>query len=653
MIPLVEVQFFKARAVVLVSLFGLLIFYSFAPALQKEELLLQSPDRKVNLRIQLSKGHLSYSVTYWNKTAIELSPLGIVRQDQDFSTQLKLMSQKESSFEESYSLMVGKKLQCKTAGRELILTFQNRAAQKMQVIFRAYNHGIAYGYHFPDKTEDLHRIEVENSGFAFKGDTKAWIQPYDMNVRKKPCYETYYENGVRLDSLPDVSAGWAFPALFRTNDLWVLITEAGVDPSYPATHLHNKTADGLFTIRFPEATEVISDADPHPVSGLPWTTPWRAAIIGHSLSDIQESTLVTDLNPPTQFKDVSWIKPGRSSWSWWSAGASPKDFEVQKAYVDFTSSMGWEYVLIDSGWPQMKNGSMEELVRYANEKNVGIVLWYHSGLGREKDTLSYANVMAFPEERRKEFQKIRTWGVKGVKVDFFDSDKQPVIKRYFEILDAAADAQIMVNFHGSTLPRGWERTYPHLMSMESVKGAEGAGRQEFCDRAPSHNTILPYTRNVVGPMDYTPVTFTNKREAIRRTSFGHELALAVVFESGVFHFADNMNSYNKLPDGPRNFLKQVPTAWDETRYVAAEPGKFSVVARRKGDAWYIAGISGLPSSQQITFDLNFLSNDLQLTLITDGPEAGTFSTAEMSVAPKGNVITIAPHGGFVLYQSVR
>jgi hypothetical protein len=161
---------------------------------------------------------------------------------------------------------------------------------------------------------------------------------------------------------------------------------------------------------------------------------------------------------------------------------------------------------------------MKELIEYATGKNVGIVLWYHSGVGRENDTLSYANVMAFPDERKKEFSKIRDWGAKGVKVDFFDSDKQPVIRRYLDILRDAAEYKIMVNFHGSTLPRGWERTYPHLVSMESVKGAEGAGRQEFCDAAPMHNTILPFTRNVVGSMDYTPVTFTNKREAIRRRS---------------------------------------------------------------------------------------------------------------------------------------
>jgi hypothetical protein len=258
-----------------------------------------------------------------------------------------------------------------------------------------------------------------------------------------------------------------------------------------------------------------------------------------------------------------------------------------------------------------------------------------------------ANLMAFPEERIKEFQKLQRWGVKGIKVDFFDSDKQPVMKRYMDILKDAAEYKVMVNFHGSTLPRGWERTYPHLVSMESVKGAEGYGRQAFCDRAPSHNTVLPFTRNVVGSMDYTPVTFTNKREAIRQTTFGHELALSVVFESGVFHFADRMSAYQALPEAPKTFLKEVPVAWDETRYVAGTPGQYVVVARRKGDRWYIAGINGQNVEQEVSFDLPFLTKETALTIITDGKEAGTFATEMVKTNGKNIKIKLLPRGGFV------
>jgi alpha-glucosidase len=267
-------------------------------------------------------------------------------------------------------------------------------------------------------------------------------------------------------------------------------------------------------------------------------------------------------------------------------------------------------------------------------------------MGREKDTVSMANLMAFPGPRRKELEKIRAWGVKGIKVDFFDSDKQPVIKRYFDIMKDAADYTIMVNFHGSTLSRGWERTYPHLMSMESVKGAEGYGRQEFCDKAPVHNTILPFTRNVVGSMDYTPVTFTNKRDAIRKTSFGHELALSIVFESGVFHFADRKESYQNLPEAPKKFLKDVPTVWDETRYVAGIPGDYVVIARRKGDDWYIGGINGKDEVQEITFTLPFLKKNATLNIITDGASPGTFATDTIAAGGKPFKIKLAPRGGF-------
>jgi hypothetical protein len=216
-----------------------------------------------------------------------------------------------------------------------------------------------------------------------------------------------------------------------------------------------------------------------------------------------------------------------------------------------------------------------------------------------------------------------------------------------DILKDAADAKIMVNFHGSTLPRGWERTYPHLVSMESVKGAEGYGRQEFCDKAPVHNTILPFTRNIVGSMDYTPLTFTNKREAIRQTTFGHELALSIVFESGVFHFADRLSAYQSLPVDPKEFLKKVPVTWDETQYIAGMPGQYVVLARRKGKDWYVGGINGLNEEQEISFDLPFIKSETQIKIITDGIESGTFSTSSKKINGKSIKVSLRPRGGFV------
>ena len=606
-----------------------------------------SPDKNIVVNIMNEGGVVSYNASLNRQPVIEQSPLGVERDDADFSTGLKFVSKKETKIEEVYTLLVGKKVQNQKQANELKLTFENSSSDRIEIIFRAFRDGVAFRYYFPSGDNTVRKIIREKSGFAITREAKAWIQPYDLNVRKKPCYETYYENAITPGTASPNPAGWAFPALFNINTNWILITEAGLDEHYCATHLEDKANNGIYSIRFPEKEEVTSSADPEPSSSLPWATPWRVIVIGSSLSTILETTLITDLNPPSEIEDTSWIKPGRASWSWWSVGSSARDFKAQKEYVDFTASMGWEYVLIDSGWPRMEGGSAEDIVRYANSKGVGVFLWYHSGMGREGDTLSMANLMAFTESRGEEMKKIKEWGVKGIKVDFFDSDKQPVIQRYMDILRDAADYRIMVNFHGSTLPRGWERTYPHLVSMESVKGAEGYGRQEFCDKAPSHNTILPFTRNVVGSMDYTPVTFTNKREAIRQTSVGHELALSIVFESGVFHFADRMSSYQSLPESPKNFLKRVPVVWDETRYVAGIPGTYVVIARRKGNDWYIGGINGENRAQEITFDLPFLANETVLEIITDGGEPATFSTAKLKTNGRGIKVKLQPRGGFV------
>ncbi|HEX5170339.1 MAG TPA: glycoside hydrolase family 97 catalytic domain-containing protein [Cyclobacteriaceae bacterium] len=629
------------------SVFLLLLFGVAPDAIFAQQWKVSSPNKDITINIFNEGGSLSYDVSFKNKIIIGASPLGIDREDANFSSQLKFISKSKETVKESYRLLVGKKLQCSNKAKEQTLVFENPAHEKIELTFRAYQDGIAFRYHFPANDGTTHKIVQEKTGFAIPNTAKAWIQPYDLNVRMKPCYETYYENGIAPGTPSPNPAGWAFPALFNIGENWALVTEAGLDETYCATHLEDRSGNGIYTIRFPEREEVTSSADPEPVSSLPWTTPWRVIIIGPSLGAVQKSSLVTDVSPGSTLTDTSWIKPGRASWSWWSVGSSPRDFQAQKEYVDFTASMGWEYVLIDSGWPWMEGGNAEDVVRYANSKGVGIFLWYHSGMGRERDTLSMANLMAFPESRKKELQRIRDWGVKGIKVDFFDSDKQPVIQRYMDILRDADDYHIMVNFHGSTLPRGWERTYPHLVSMESVKGAEGYGRQDFCDRAPSHNTILPFTRNIVGPMDYTPVTFTNKREAIRQTSVGHELALSIVFESGVFHFADRMSSYQSLPEAPKNFLKQVPVTWDETRYVAGIPGSYVVLARRKGSDWYIGGINGKNEPMEITLDLSFLKKEVTMELITDDEADGTFTNRKVKTDGKKTTVRLKPRGGFV------
>jgi hypothetical protein len=253
------------------------------------------------------------------------------------------------------------------------------------------------------------------------------------------------------------------------------------------------------------------------------------------------------------------------------------------------------------------------------------------------------------ESRVKEFSKLQELGVAGVKVDFFWSEKQNMIEYYLDILEDAAQYQIMVNFHGCIVPRGWSRTYPHLMTYEGIRGAEWYNNgHEFTTTAPEHNSIVPFTRNVVGGMDYTPVTFTNSQYP-HITSFGHELALSVVFESGIQHMADRPEGYLSLPDAPKTFLKELPSAWDDTRFLDGYPGKDIIIARQKNDEWYIGGINSENSEKTKLLTFNFLPEYIKfkLSLIADGKHDKDFATNYMVVDKSSTVeVKMLPRGGF-------
>ena len=624
----------------------------------KGKFTLQSPDKKITVTLTnneivdgKSAVKLSYSISCNGKQAIQPSTLGIDRADQQFSENLEFVSASPvKRIDERYSLKAGKRLAIHNLANEQVFTFQNRNKEQVELIFRAYNDGVAFRYCFPGQSTTPRKVLGEATTFAVPDGGKAWIHPYDWNSRLKPSYEQYCENEIPVGSGSPNPKGWAYPMLFHTNELWMMITEAVLDGTYCGTHIQT-TDTKKYKVVFAEKEEVILPDDPEPVSTLPWSTPWRVIVVAEDLARIVETNMVQNLNEPCALKDISWIKPGRASWSWWSDGGSPRSYEKQLKYVDFTAEMGWEYMLIDAGWPEMKGGTVEEVINYATKKGVGVWLWYYSGSSLRKDTVTIRNVMSISSERKKEFAKLEKWGVKGVKVDFFDSDKQGVVKLYKEILQDAAEHHVLVNFHGASLPRGLERTYPNLMTTEAIKGAEGFGMQERCDRAASFNATIPFTRNVVGSMDYTPVTFSNKIrqgvEAFRRTTMAHQLALAVVFESGVQNFADKAESYQALPEKPLQFMKSVPTVWDETRLVAGYPGDFVVMARRSGNSWYLAGINGKAEAKSITIKLPFLPSVKQLDCIVDGPDLNSFGYKLITKDSQNNfTVKLQANGGF-------
>lgn len=595
---------------------------------------------------------LQYKVVYKDSVVLNPSRLGVVMNGYEYGRNAKLENMSLKSIDESYELKSGKHLSAHNRCEEMTLTFADGPAGPFQVIARVFDDGAAFRYGFPAQNDSSAVISEELTEFAVPVGGKAWIHPYDWNDRHKPSYEQYSKNGIAVNFLPGHDRGWAFPMLFQNSGNWMMITEACLDGTYPATHVDNSGRGNAYKIRFPEQEEPVIPDSPEPKSVLPWYTPWRAIIVGTELNTVFATQMVSHLNPPSVVEDTSWIKAGRSAWSWWYNGASPRNYKEQLDYVDLCAEMGWEYTLIDAGWQQMDGKGVEGVVAYAAERGVGVWLWYHSGSGRGEDTPVQHRLMSDPQLRRAEMERISKLGIKGIKVDFFDTDKQRIVALYPAILKDAADYRLMVDLHGATLPRGFERTYPNLMTTEAIRGAETLGRQERCERAAEHNATVPFTRNVVGSMDYTPVTFSNKIRqgvpAIRRTSVAHQLALAVVFESGFQCFADCAKAYRSLPEAPKEFLKRVPAAWDESRLLAGYPSDYAVVARRKGDVWFIGGISGKNQQREISFTLPESCAGKTFTLIKDGEDIDTFGYEEVKSEDGKISLTLLGNGGFAM-----
>jgi hypothetical protein len=533
-----------------------------------------------------------------------------------------------------------------------VLTFATAEGARLELIVRTANDGMAFRYRFPETSKTLHTVTGEATGFTIARGAHGWLLPHQEPGKWTPAYEDFFQEDAAGDPAP-TAQGWSYPALFRLADEthWVLITEAGLDESYCGSRLASDVTDGTYRVRFPDAKEGLGRGAVEPTSALPWATPWRVIVAGERVAQIFESTLVADLSSPTTLQDLSWIVPGRSSFGWWKDDDASKKEEVLNAFVDLSATMHWEYSLIDSNWHELPEGALARVIARAKEKGVGIFLWYNSG-GPHNEVTEWGprDRLFDAEKRRAEFARIAALGVKGVKVDFWQSDKQELIRLYVEMMRDAADAHLMIDFHGCTLPRGWSRTWPNLVSQEAVVGAEFYKiSPRMTELGAWHNTVLPFTRNVVGPMDYTPVTFSDAKFP-HQTTNAHELALSVVFESGLLHFADGPEAYAALPDAAKQFLQDVPVAWDDSRLLAGEPGTLAVVARRRDRGWWVGGISGTASAQTVPLDLSFLeAGDWEAIIIRDGAEPRRLVTEAAPVGAADRInIPLLPRGGFAV-----
>lgn len=627
------------------ALFVLQVFSGFS-----QKVTVTSPNQKVGIVLynqqnsDVGEWYLKVGYTNEGKTidAIPRINIGLSRSDQDFYKQLTfLKASKTGVVNDQYTVLHGKKSQCSNVANEVVVAFENPSKAKLNLIIRAYNDGVAFRYEFPEK-EGSFVIKDELTAYSVPDSTKRWLEKF--NTANEGLYSAMKDGNEQKD--------WGYPALFNTPDksCWYLIHEADVNRTYCGTKLANNTEKTVYKLTFPDKWNGREKGETQPTINLPWKSPWRVIIVG-SLADIVQSALVDDVSTPSIVSQTDWIKPGKVSWNYWSNNHGTRDYKVVCEFADLAASMDWPYTLLDWEWDAMGNGgNLEDALKYIHSLGIKPLMWYNSGGDHTWVTATPMNRMLTHESRVEEFTKLKKLGVAGVKIDFFESEKQDMIKYYLDILDDAAQYQMMVYFHGCLVPRGWARTYPHLMTYEGVRGAEWYNNgPEFTTTAPQHNTILPFTRNAIGSMDYTPVTFTNSQYP-HITSYGHELALSVVFESGFQHLADRASGYNELPDAPKSFLKEVPNAWDNTKFLDGYPGREIIIARQKGNCWYIGGISGENIEKTKTLKFGFLpeKSNYKLTIIADGEHDKDFKVQYLVVNQSSSVeVKMLRRGGFV------
>ena len=593
-----------------------------------------SPDGKLRVNVSSlpANGYdgATFSVTYNGKSVLEGAKLGLETDRQSFG-KLRLLAVSEAKkHSDDYVMVTGKRIRCTNTAAEQVFRFENDKRQILDVTFRAYNDGIAFRYRI-DAAEDKENITNELTTYPIAEGTKRWIQQYDSG------YEKFYP----LTTSGGKNAKWGYPALVEAQDgLFVLLTESNIQRGHCGSFLQNAENPNEYKVQL---------ADQKLPFKASWTSPWRTLMIG-SLDKVVESTLVSDVAEPSQVKDASWIEPGPAAWIYWAYNRSSKDYKIVEEYIDLAETMKWPYNLIDWEWDVMANGgNVEDAIKYSRSKKIKPLLWYNSSTAwRGAGPLDRLNSK---ESREKEYAWLSRMGVAGIKVDFFSGDSAATMGYCIDLLEDGAKHKLLLNFHGATIPRGWQRTYPNLMTVEAVYGAEWYNNNRvLTDKAAEHNATLPFTRNVVGSMDYTPGTFSDSQNP-HITSHAHELALPMLFESALQHMPDRPSAYLALPEPVKNLLSELPTVWDDTKLLAGYPGREVVIARRKGKVWYIAGINGTNEARTLSFDLRKLPS-LGRTgmIIQDGAGQKDLNIRQGISVPNTQMpmkMDCLPRGGFV------
>lgn len=622
-----------------------------------------SPDSLLKVEISVDGGMPSYTVTYNGKVFLERSPLGFTADVGDFSRDMTLTGSKTRSINESYKLDRIKESNVKYAANELKVSLANKENKPVDVTFRVSDNDIALRYEMP-RYGETGSIVIQNeaTGFNFPSQTTTFLTPQSDAMigwkRTKPSYEEEYTADAPLAARSKYGHGFTFPCLFHIGgDGWVLVSETGVDSRYCASHLSDATPEGLFTVAFPMPEENNGNGTVAPGMALPGATPWRTITVGETLKPIVETTVPWDVVEPRYASEHKY-KNGRGTWSWimWQDGSI--NYDDQKTYIDLAADMGYEYALIDNWWnTNIGRDKMAELAGYAKSKNVSLILWYSSSGYWNDIEQGPTNLMDNPIARKREMRWLRKIGVKGIKVDFFGGDKQETMRLYEAILSDADDNGLMVIFHGCTLPRGWERMYPNYVGSEAVLASENLiFNQHFDDNEAFNACLHPFIRNTVGCMEFggtllnTRLNRTNDGGCVRKTTDVFQIATAVLFQNPIQNFAITPNNLADTPKSVMDFMKGVPTTWDETVFVDGYPGKYCVLARRNGEKWYVAGINATDKPLKLKLDLSFTGKGGEAEYHHDDANRQAVLKTIRMKNPSKTQVTIQPEGGIVIVK---
>ena len=629
------------------------------------DVIISSPAGNLQVTVSDAGGRLYYTASLNGQEMLLPSALGLKTSIGDFTRELSILNSQLSIVEDNYTMRGTKASKSDYKATKAVLDIENKDKQRFSIIFQVSDNDIAFRYAIPrqkwqNKEPKRLRIKSELSSFNFPDGTTTFISPQigpeSGWEQTKPSYEEGYSADAAMDTPSQYGHGYIFPALFHLPQGWALVSETGVGSNYCGSHLSDYQAGNGYTVVYPDAGENNGYGTDFAAIPLPGETPWRTITFGTTLKPIAETTISYDLVEP-RYESSTNYQPGRYTWSWLLWQDNSINYDDQVKFIDLASAMGFEYCLVDNWWDtQIGRDRIEELSKYAQSKGVHLLLWYNSNGFWNDAPQGPRDCMSTAIAREREMRWMQSIGIKGIKVDFFGGDKQETMRLYEDILSDANRDGLQVVFHGCTVPRGWERMYPNFVASEAVLASENLFFGEGATfRQPFDLTLHPFCRNATASMDWGGIIMNkymsrdNKSRHTRKSTDIFEMASGIIMQTSVQCVAMQPNNLTELPQFEMDFLRQLPTTWEETRFIDGYPGRYVILARKAlNGKWYVAGLNALKEPLTLTFDLPMFAPGQTLQYYVDS-KAGEPTFTTLKIDKKGRAkVTIQPNGGLII-----